>query len=199
MALLFHRPINILAGEHLTPEYLEMNPQHTIPTLDDNGDIMWDSQAICTYLIDKYAPNDDLYPRDLYTRARINQRLYFVCAVLYPKMVMINGAILFRGSPEIPLAGVDGIKEGYGFLEKFLKTDSYLVGNSITVADYCCVATVSTIQYAVPIDPDVFPKVSEWFEKMKTISFYDEINAKNVEIFEQIVLGALETNRASAE
>lgn len=176
-----------------------MNPQHTIPTLDDNGDIMWDSQAICTYLIDKYAPNDDLYPRDLFTRARINQRLYFVCAVLYPKMVIINGAILFRGSPEIPQAGVDGINEGYGFLEKFLKTDSYLVGNSITVADYCCVATVSTIQYAVPIDPDAFPKVSEWFEKMKTIPFYDEINAKNVEIFEQIVLGALETNRASSE
>lgn len=176
-----------------------MNPQHTIPTMDDNGDIMWDSQAICTYLIDKYAPNDDLYPRDLYTRARINQRLYFVTGVLYPKMVMINGAILFRRSAEIPQDGIDGINEGYGFLEKFLKNDSYLVGNSITVADYCCVATVSTIQYAVPIDPDTYPNVAEWFEKMKTVPFYDEVNGKNVEIFEQLVLGALESNRASSE
>lgn len=176
-----------------------MNPQHTIPTLDDNGDIMWDSQAICTYLVDKYAQNDDLYPRDLYTRARINQRLYFVSGVLYPKMVVINRAILFCRSTDIPQEGIDGINEGYGFLEKFLKNDSYLVGNSITVADYCCVATVSTIQYAVPIDPDQYPKVAEWFERMKTVPFYDEVNGKNVEIFEKLVLGALEANRASAE
>lgn len=176
-----------------------MNPQHTIPTLDDNGDIMWDSQAICTYLIDKYAPNDDLYPRDLYTRARINQRLYFVSGSFYPKMAMINYAILFRGEAEIPQAGVDGVNECYGFLEKFLKNDPYLVGNSITVADYCCVASVSTIQYAVPIDSDSYPKLSEWFEAMKTVPFYDEINGKYVEIFEQLVQGALESNRASLE
>ncbi|XP_037035125.1 glutathione S-transferase 1-1-like [Bradysia coprophila] len=193
------RPINILAGEHLTPEYLEMNPQHTIPTLDDNGDVFWDSQAICLYLIDKYAPNDDLYSRDLYTRARINQRLYFVSSVLSPKMSMINGSILFRQSAEIPQAGIDGINEGYEFMEKFLKNDSYLVGDSVTVADFCCVATVSTIQYAVPIDPDTYPKVAEWFENMKSIPFYEEINGKNVEILEQVVLGELEKNRAAAE
>lgn len=176
-----------------------MNPQHTIPTLDDNGDIIWDSQAICTYLIDKYAQNDDLYPRDLYIRGRINQRLYFISGVLFNKMAMINGAILFRQSVEIPQEGINGINDAYGFMEIFLKNDSYLVGNSITVADYCCVACVSTIQYAAPIDPEKFPKVMEWFEKMKAIPFYDEINGKFVEIFEQLVLGALEKNRESLE
>ncbi|KAJ6640614.1 Glutathione S-transferase 1 [Pseudolycoriella hygida] len=184
----FEWTINLLAGEHLTPEYLDMNPQHTIPTLDDNGDILWDSQAICTYLIDKYAPNDDLYTRELYTRARINQRLYFISSVFYPKMVMINGAILFRGATEFPQAGVDGINEAYGFMEQFLKSDSYLVGDSVTVADYCCVASVSTIQYAAPIDSYLFPNVFEWFERMKTIPFYDEVNGKNVEMFEQLVV-----------
>ena len=35
------------------------------------------SHAIVTYLVDKYANNDSLYPKDLKTRATVNQRLFF--------------------------------------------------------------------------------------------------------------------------
>ena len=39
-----------------TPEYLAMNPNGTIPTIDDDGYILWESNTICRYLSQVYAP-----------------------------------------------------------------------------------------------------------------------------------------------
>lgn len=63
--------------EHLSDEFLKINPQHTVPTLVDNGISIWDSNAIIMYLVDKYGKDDSLYPKDLAIRAKINQRLFF--------------------------------------------------------------------------------------------------------------------------
>lgn len=175
-----------------------MNPQHTVPTLDDNGLIIWDSHSICTYLIDKYGKNDQLYPKDLYIRARINQRLYFNVGVIFAKSRAISEAIFFNGATDYPADAVKEVHGAYEFLESFLKDDFYMVGNGITVADYCCVATISTVQTAVPILVDKYPKLADWYERMKAVSFYDEVNGKRVEQFQQFIHSKLEENRAAA-
>lgn len=63
-----------------------MNPQHTVPTLDDDGFYIWDSHAISAYLIGKYAKDDSLYPKDLQKRAVIDQRLHFDSGILFPRL-----------------------------------------------------------------------------------------------------------------
>lgn len=173
-----------------------MNPQHTVPTLDDNGSIIWDSHAICTYLIDKYGKNDHLYPKDLHVRARINQRLYFDVGVTFAKLRPIVEAIFFKEATEFPADAIKGVHSAYEFLESFLKDDLYMVGNTITVADYCCVATISTTDIAAPILEDRYPKLSDWYGRMKAIPFYDEVNGQFVEKFKQFINNKLESNRA---
>ncbi|KAF2891265.1 hypothetical protein ILUMI_14909, partial [Ignelater luminosus] len=66
-----------------------INPQHTIPTLDDDGVIVWDSHAINIYLVTKYDKDNLLYPDDPCTRAVINQRLHFDSGVLFPTALRI--------------------------------------------------------------------------------------------------------------
>lgn len=62
-----------------------MNPQHTIPTLDDDGFILWESHAILPYLVGKYAKNKLLYPDNLKKRAVIDQRMHFNSNILFPR------------------------------------------------------------------------------------------------------------------
>lgn len=167
--------------------------------MDDDGFIIWDSHAICTYLIDKYGKNDHLYPKNLYVRARINQRLYFDVGVAFAPLRPIAEAVFYKGATEFPADAIKGIYSTYDFLETFLIDDLFMVGNTITVADYCLVATISTeAEIVAPILEDRYPKLADWYGRMKAIPFYDEVNGRFVEKFRQIFEGKLESNRTAA-
>ena len=75
--------LNLMIGEHMTPEFLKINPQHNIPTIDDDGFYMNESRAICAYIVNQYGKDDKLYPKDPKTRARVDQRMYFDMGVFY--------------------------------------------------------------------------------------------------------------------
>ena len=47
--------LDLLAGDQLKPDYLELNPNGVVPTLDHDGDIVIDSSVIIEYL-DEIAP-----------------------------------------------------------------------------------------------------------------------------------------------
>jgi len=73
--------------EQLTPEFLSINPQHSVPTIDDNGFILWESRAILTYLIESKAP--ELVPTSPKEKAIVNQRLHYELGGLTNKTTQI--------------------------------------------------------------------------------------------------------------
>ena len=77
------KPLNLMAGEHMKPEFIAINPQHNIPTISDDDLHLNESRAICTYLVNQYGKDDTLYPKDPKVRAVVDQRLYFDMGVFY--------------------------------------------------------------------------------------------------------------------
>lgn len=64
-----------------------MNPQHCVPTLIDDGFVLWESRAIAIYLVEKTHPKGHpLYPNDVKQRAIINQRFQFDVGTLHPRL-----------------------------------------------------------------------------------------------------------------
>jgi len=55
-----------------TPEYRKMNPNGLVPTMDEDGFILWESHSIVRYLAAKYGKGV-LWPMDERTRAVANQ------------------------------------------------------------------------------------------------------------------------------
>ena len=45
--------IDLGRGDQLTPEYCALNPNHKMPTLEDDGFVLWESNAILFYLAAK--------------------------------------------------------------------------------------------------------------------------------------------------
>lgn len=76
--------MDLSKGEHLTPEFLKINPLHQIPVLVDGDFKVSDSRAIACYLVNKKREESSLYPRDPQKRALIDQGLYMDASYVAP-------------------------------------------------------------------------------------------------------------------
>ena len=64
------KSVDLMKGEHLTPDYLALNPKGVVPTLVDGGSPVIESTLILEYLEDAY-PEHPLRPADPHERARM--------------------------------------------------------------------------------------------------------------------------------
>ena len=55
------------------PEFVALNPRHTVPTIVDDGFALWESMAIVEYLDERFASGPKLYPGDVKARARVRR------------------------------------------------------------------------------------------------------------------------------
>ncbi|CAH1154994.1 unnamed protein product [Phaedon cochleariae] len=177
---------DIMKGEHLTPEFIKINPQHTIPTLDDNGFAIWESRAIMTYLQQQYGKDDSLYPKDPKRRALVDQRLYFDMGTLYSSFYEYYSPIFFGDGKSDP-AKFEKVNDAFKFLDIFIGNNDYSTGNNLTLADLALVSTVSTFE-VMNYDLSPYKNVSRWFAKVKaTAPGYEEANGKPVLAFKERV------------
>lgn len=162
----------------------------------DGDFIVWDSHAIALYLIDKYAENDTLYPKDLCLRARCNQRLFFNNGTLFPRFRAISKLIFNEGNDTFPDEFIESIKSTYKTLSTFLETDPFLVGSQLTVADiYVCVIISCLSAMVAPITDEEYPKLSTWMDRVKEeIPFFEEMNEPHVKEFHEIILTKMSGN-----
>lgn len=157
----------------------QINPQHTVPFLNDNGNTIADSHAICAYIVGKYAGNDSLYPKDLYQRARVDQRLHYNSSVLWPCLLSCT-FYLYGGGVDVPQERIDKLYAAYDTLEALLQDDLYLVNNTPTIADLCLITTVSTMLYFAPITTENYPKLVDWIALVAELPYYEEFSGRLV-------------------
>ncbi|EDV94335.1 glutathione S-transferase 1-1 [Drosophila grimshawi] len=160
--------INTRAGDQLKPEYLKLNPQHTIPTLVDNGFSLWESRAIMVYLVEAYAKDDALYPKDTQKQALINQRLYFDMGTLYKSFADYYYPQIFLKQPPNEQHH-QKIVVAFELLNTFLEGQSYAAGDSLTLADISLLASVSSFDVA-GFDYKRFGNVARWYDLAKQVT-----------------------------
>ena len=69
--------LNLLEGDQLKPDYLKLNPNGVVPTLDHDGQIVFDSTVITEYL-DEVEPKESFTPENPVTRARMRSLMHYI-------------------------------------------------------------------------------------------------------------------------
>jgi glutathione S-transferase len=158
------------------PEYLEMNPAATVPTLvEDNGLIVPDSGVICEYLDEAY-PDQGLLGRTLAERIEVRRLTAWfdgrfaleVTNNLYGEKHLRR--MTGRGNPD-PAS----IRTGYAALRYHLdyigwlaETRKWLAGSAITLADFAAAAQLSCLDFIGDVDWSVSEAARDWYARMKS-------------------------------
>jgi glutathione S-transferase len=69
--------LDLLAGDQLKPDYLKLNPNGVVPTLDHDGSVVIDSSVIVEYL-DEVSREQSFTPRDPVARAHMRALMRFI-------------------------------------------------------------------------------------------------------------------------
>jgi len=183
-----YKRISIREGQNRTPEFLKLHPAGKVPVIDDNGFVLFESNAIIKYLAQKN--NSSLYPLDLEQKSLIDQWIDFIS-------MHVNGALekILYNRVFAPVIGVPAderaIQEGEKLFHRFLPVvdnqtgcHPYLVRSGMTLADFCLLAALDPVE-AGGLSLESYPKVKAWREKMQAQEFYTRCHGSYVEALQK--------------
>src|SRR5215470_847026 len=145
------QPIDLGRGDQLTPQYLALNPNKKMPTLEDEGFVLWESNAILFYMAAK-CPESGLWPSDLRGQADVLRWLAWESAhwdaescgmVAFERA---SKAVLGLGAPDPAFIarGEQNFARFAAVLDDQLKGLAWLIGEQLTIADFSIGGLVPT-------------------------------------------------------
>lgn len=154
-------------GINNTPEYRAMNPNGVVPTIDDDGFILWESNTIARYLARKYGKGK-LWPEDLQAQANQDRWMdWQQTTMIAPVNAMF--APLIRGvgdtSPEAIEKGRVRSGQVMGMLEAWLSGNEFISGDIFGVAD-CVLGPSIHRWYNLEIERPKLPNLERWFDAL---------------------------------
>jgi len=171
--------VDLLKGEQKGEAFIKINPDHTVPTLVDGSFRLWESRAIMQYLVDKFAPNNQLYPRDPVKRAPVDRMLQFDIANTYRYVGAYIYPQVFESKPADPEAAKQ-VEGALDYLENILKDSPYVAGPHLTIADLSITANLSMLELK-QWDFSKWPKVVAWRDRIRKETWYGDANIGLIE------------------
>lgn len=159
-----------------SPDFLARNPNGRIPVIDDDGFVLWESQAIIRYLAEQYAPT--LIPDDVQDRALAAQWMDWAQTILLPAALDLFWAGVRMPKEKQSAAFVDrALKRTIAaliLLDKELSTHDYLVGNDFSFADIPAGTCLYRFFEMEGIERPRLPHVTAWYERLKARLVYQQ-------------------------
>lgn len=170
--------VDLIGGENLLPEFLKINPRGIVPTLElDDGTRIDEVVAICRYL-EALHPAPCLMGSDPLAQAVIESRTRHMelDGFLSVANVFRNSSPAFakRGLPgiadEVPAIpalvdrGVAGIGRFFRMLESYLSNNSFVAGETYSIADITAFAVVDFAGWVQQPIPAGNTSTRKWYE-----------------------------------
>ncbi|NEQ07453.1 MAG: glutathione S-transferase family protein [Moorea sp. SIO4E2] len=159
--LTFETVLLKLDGDQFKPEFLEINPFHHIPVLEDNGLRLVESLAIMDYLEAKY-PTPALLPTSPEALAKVRMVQLLTANELFSPVIQL--ICQKEDSPQFKLAKrkLDRVLK---FLSDLLGNSPYFASDQLTLGDIVAVAAISLLP-KLEINLTDYPNMDQWFKRL---------------------------------
>ena len=155
--------INVEGATCKQPDYVRLNPNARVPTIDDDGVVLWESAAINLYLAEKY--KSPLWPADMKGKGRVLQWAFFIANDVEPNMVTVmQHRVMFP--PEKRNAALADecdakLQPRLKVLDEHLAKNRYFGGDRWDMADFM-VASVCYSFTVMKYDLSKYPSFQKW-------------------------------------
>jgi glutathione S-transferase len=145
------------------PQYVKLNPNARVPTIDDDGFVLWESAAINLYLAEKY--KSPLWPTDMKARGRMLQWAFFIANDVEANMVTVmQNRVMFppeKRNAKLADEADAKLPPKLKVLDEHLSKNKYFGIERWDMADFM-VASVCFSFTAMKYDLSRYPHFEKW-------------------------------------
>ncbi len=150
--------------------YRAMNPNGRVPTIDDDGFVLWESNAIVRYLASKHGAGS-LYPDDLQIRADADRWMDWATSTMAPLMTPLFWGLIRTPAEKRDPAAIDDLRikmeEVMHILDEQLSGCPFVAGDNFTMGDIP-VGCFTQRWLALPIAHGAHPHLERWVARLET-------------------------------
>ncbi|HZQ63114.1 MAG TPA: glutathione S-transferase [Casimicrobiaceae bacterium] len=151
-----------------TPEYRRLNPNGLVPTIQDDGFALWESNAIVRYLARKHG-HGSLCPAEPSRAALAEQWMDWQVSTLWPAIRPLFIGLVRTPAEQRDAAALEASRqktvEALRMLDAHLEKHAYVAGDAFSMGDIPVGATAWRWM-ALPIERVELPHLQRWFEDL---------------------------------
>jgi len=153
-------------GNNHEPAYLALNPNGRVPTIVDDGFVLWESNSIVRYLCARHGMGT-LCPPDLQRRADMERWMDWQQTTLRPRFHALFDALKAAVPPDA--TAVEGPKkamdDAWKILDAQLAKQPFVAGDMLTMADipFCYIVNR---WYRLPVEHHGLTGVKAWYDRL---------------------------------
>jgi GST-like protein len=161
--------VKLADGEQMKPEFLALNPNHKIPVLEDDGQIIWESGAILLHLGERHDPEGRILPKDPKVRMDAIQYAFFQTGGVGPNLGRLGAALRKDGEKNLEMIQIfgDEIKRLIGVLDRVLGDGREYLAGPYSIGDimhYPWLQIMKKIGSREILDTE---RVSDWLSRIE--------------------------------
>lgn len=149
--------------------FLKMNPNGRVPVIDDDGFVLYESNAICRYLAARYGLGG-LCPSDTRERGLAEQWMDWQQTTLIGPMTVVFWNLIRTEPAKRDMAAVSSAAEElarlYALLDRQLAGKDFVLGRRFGMADIP-VGAAANRWYGLDLQRPDLPNLAAWLERLR--------------------------------
>lgn len=156
-------------GVSKTDAYRALNPNGLVPTIEDDGFVLWESNVIVRYLAARHSAGR-LYPDDLRVRFDAERWMDWQATTLWPALRTVFIGLVRTPVAERDSSGIasslDAATRALTILDRHLADRAFVAGDAFTIGDIP-LGIAAYRWFSLPIDRPSLSGLVRWYDRLR--------------------------------